>query len=356
MNYQGKFKRKNKKWNIENIKIEALKFNSKTEWAIKSNSSYKASKKLNCFEDSIKHMEILGSRFKRFIYVFEFLDKSIYVGLTYDLSRRKNEHLTSKKSTVYKYIKKTELVPIFIQKTKLLDKKLASIVVGDILEHYNKKGWNILNKNKCGALGCGIIFWTKKKCVEAGLLCNTKSEFKIKFGGAYNSAKRNGWLKECYNHMPKNSHLKWTKEKCLIEAKKYKTKTEFIKNNRTAYNSTLNNGWLKECCKHMKKQKIKWTKEKCLIEAKKYKTKSEFKKNSSNAYQAAHRNNWYIDITKHMILLKKPNNYWTLENCLIEVKKYKSYNDFKKNQLGAHDAITKNKWYNEFKNINRNYR
>ncbi len=100
----------------------------------------------------------------------------------------------------------------------------------------------------------------------------------------------------------------------------------------------------------MEKRKIKpagyWTKEKCHEEALKYETRTEFYK-SSTAYGCAKRNKWLDEICSHMIEIKKPNRYWTKEQCHEEALKYKTKVDFRKNSQSAYSTANKNKWLDE---------
>ena len=76
-------------------------------------------------------------------------------------------------------------------------------------------------------------------CYDAAKLCKTKSEFQKRFHGAFNSAVKNGWIKDytwfvCDRHKP----LKWTKELILQEAKKYTTLADFRTKSKGAYNAS----------------------------------------------------------------------------------------------------------------------
>ena len=92
---------------------------------------------------------------------------------------------------------------------------------------------------------------------------------------------------------------------------------------------------------------LKWTEEMVKIEALKYKSKSEFKLKSSSAYIAARKNKWLNDVTNHMIIIRKPNNHWTLENCKTEALKYKFRSEFKLKSRGAHNRAYEMGWLDE---------
>ena len=91
-----------KRWTKENCKIEALKYNYRSEFQKKSHSAYNASIRLKILDEVCSHMKIIGHKYKRCIYAYEFLDNSVYIGLTFNLDRRKNEHL--KRGTVYNHV------------------------------------------------------------------------------------------------------------------------------------------------------------------------------------------------------------------------------------------------------------
>lgn len=198
-------KKSNGYWNLIKCKKDALNYNSRLEWQHKSKAAYSRACKNKWLDECCNHMIKLGSRHKRLIYAFEFPDKSVYIGLTYNLELRKNNHLlhTKKriKSTVFQYIEKTGLYPKFIELSDYLDRDIASIKEGEFLKQYKQEDWNILNKTKTGGLGGGIRFWTKEKCIDNALKYKSKSEWYKKSAGAYDAALKNKWIDECSFHM-----------------------------------------------------------------------------------------------------------------------------------------------------------
>lgn len=104
-------------------------------------------------DKAFAHMEALGDRKHRMIYVFEFPDKSAYVGLTYDAEKRHYQHMTYDKSAVKKHIKKTGLVPTMKYLTDYLPVEEARKMEGFYVEQYRKNGWIILNVESTGGIG-----------------------------------------------------------------------------------------------------------------------------------------------------------------------------------------------------------
>ncbi len=189
-------------WTLKKCKEEALKYESKNEWIKKSNSSYVIAHRNKWLDECSKHMVQKGSLYGRFIYVVEFSDNSVYIGLTCNPKERFNDHKNEKESTVYKYIIKTGLEPIFKLITKdFLPPQEASNKEIEIIEKYRSEGWNILNVVNGGGLGAGIRKWTYEKCLEEGLKYNTRGELKLMSASCYRAILRYGWDKECLKHM-----------------------------------------------------------------------------------------------------------------------------------------------------------
>jgi hypothetical protein len=190
------------------------------------------------------------------------------------------------------------------------------------------------------------IKWHKEACKKEALKYETKNEFRLKSNGAYMSSKNNGWYDEFTSHMirPKNRNFKWDYDTCKKVALECKTKSEFLEKYSGAYSSANINGWYDEITSHMVKPKFnhKWDYDSCKKEALKYKTKIDFFKNASGAcYVSARDNGWYDEITSHMKEIRKPNGYWTKENCKKEALKYETRKEFHKNSSGCYTIADK---------------
>jgi len=301
--HMSEIRKPNGYWNKENCIDESKKYKTITEWSKKSSISYKIARENKWLNECI-HFVRIGSKYKRLIYVFEFPDKSVYVGLTYNSQKRKLEHLNDKKSPVYIYSKNTNLVPIFKEITNYIESDIASKQEEEILNDYKKMEWNILNIAKTGGLGGNSKKWTMESCEIAALKCRSRNEFQKKYGGAYKVARQNNWLDICYQHMNHKQKMwnYWTLNRCKEDALNYKSRSEWRKNSGSAYNAAMKNKWDKKCCEHMiNLLKPDWSKENCIIDAKLYNSKSEWQRNSGSAYNAAYRNKWMYDCTKHMM-------------------------------------------------------
>lgn len=237
-------------WTRDKCQKEALKYKYRREFREKSPGAWAAANKKGWMEEICRHMDALGNRHKRYIYAFEFSDKSVYVGLSYDPETRYEQHLRNTKKIIKKS-KENDLLfviyePAFSQKEAKEQESLT-------IEDYRNKGWCILNSAKAGALG--------------------------------------------------GEHRKWTKEVVSEIAQKYDNYSEFCKNERGAYRAAHSRGWLDELCGHMKRSEKKkgfWTYERCLEAAKKAGSIRSLRDESGGAWGAAQRNGWIPRIRKKL--------------------------------------------------------
>jgi hypothetical protein len=336
-------------WTKEKCQEEALKYNNKSQFS--NHYAYKISRKNGWLNDICSHMEPLGNMYKRCIYAYEFPDKYVYIGLTYNINQRHIQRLKNNKDQVTKHIIKTGLKPNIKQLTDYLPKSIAVQLEEYYVKYYKYNKWYILNIAKTGSLGCNGFTWTYDLCKKEVLKYNSKSELKKYNSSVYKSIHRNKWY-DLFDNL--NEHKKpngyWTKEKCQEEALKYDNKSDFY-NNSIAYQIIIKNKWyeLLNTLNEHKKPNGYWTKEKCQEEALKYNNKSDFRNNSSKCYNTIKRNGWIDDICSHMILSKLPRGYWTKEKCQEEALKYNNKSDFRINSPKCYNIVSKRKWLNELK-------
>lgn len=239
-------------WTFEKCKEAALKYNSRNDFRKKCRGSYHSATKNEWLDEICSHMMKFGNKYKRAIYVYIFPDNYYYVGLTLNLERRNDEHLNLfKKSNVFKHKEKTGLIPELIILSDYMDAKLAIIEEQKYIEKYKKEGYITLNIYKASSLGNVEKYWTIENLQKEALKYNKRTEFQKKSSGAYTIAWRDGILnKICYHMIEiKKPNGYWTLEKCKEEASKYKTKTEWKHKSSGSFDSAYNNNWFKEIYK-----------------------------------------------------------------------------------------------------------
>jgi hypothetical protein len=289
-------------WTKEKCKTEALNYKSRSEYSKGNGASYQfAMKQGEDFMSLIcSHMVIKGNQYKRMIYAYEFTDKYVYVGLTYNEQKRKEEHLVDKRGPVAKHISMSGLFPEYKKLEEYIDVEKAKELEQYHIDKYKKEGWLVINKTKAGALGTNDTYWTKEKCKEIALHYNKKEDLRFApgLGGLYNAARKRGWWDEICSHM-KGGNRKWTKEELIKTAKDFNTRGQFGKKEPSAYSTALHNGWLDEVCVHMKNVLKKWNYESCKKEASDFNKMTDFQKKSPSAYNHAKKNGFLKEITSH---------------------------------------------------------
>lgn len=211
------------------------------------------------------------------------------------------------------------------------------------------------------------------------------NDFRAKSHPFYKAAQRQGWLDE-YTWLIKEPlvpyNKKWNYDTCYAEAKKYKTRGAFNKYGGGAYDVARRNGWLADYTwipdfsdsdakvdsvycyifeeqkaayvgrtlmyrQHIKIEKqTKWTEDVCREEALKYTSRKDFRKYCRGAYDKAKECGWLDSYT--WLLYSKPLSEWNHESCKEEASKYSNKFEFQKHSYGAYKSSLKNGWLGEF--------
>ena len=143
-------------------------------------------------DEMISHLSLTGEHIPRLVYLYQFTDNSIYVGITNNRNSRKGSHLKS--GPVHDHIKKTGLTPLYSEFTEYIDALEARKLEGWYVDQYKLQGYNVLNTAKPGGLGGSTIKWTFEECERVSQEVSSRSELQKKYSGAYKSCKINGWL------------------------------------------------------------------------------------------------------------------------------------------------------------------
>lgn len=342
-------------WTKELCQEKANKYQTKREFNLNDRNAYNYAYNHGFLEDICQHMVKLGNQKFKCVYSYEFPDNSVYVGITYDFNKRKRERERKFRDTVTKYMKLTGLIPVHRQLTDYLKVEEAVFLEEQFVIGYKNLNWKILNKIKTGGVGGDTLYWTKERCIEEGLKYEYKSDFNLNSKGAYDSARRNGWLSEIHSKMKtfnrKGLNLYWTKERCRTNALLYNNRTEFRKKSSGAYASAKKYNWLDDICQHMTSKKT-WTLELCINDAKKYNHRTEWQKKSNTPYQIARKNNWLEKCCKHMKRksgsgTKIKQRKWTLNMCLESALACESFIEWRTKNKNAYLIARKYNWFEE---------
>ena len=196
-------------------------------------------------------------------------------------------------------------------------------------------------------------YWTEQTCYQEAQKYNSRTEFSKGCSRAYQVARKNGWLDNyTWFEEKKQPNGYWNYETCYQEAQKYNSRGEFKKGSDGAYNVARKNGWLDNYTWFSEKKKHNyWTYETCLQEAKKYNSRSEFSKGCGSAYEIARQKGWLDNYTWFIStneLKKIIQTKWTEQTCYQEAKKYNSRTEFSKGCKGAYKVALKNGWLDNY--------
>jgi hypothetical protein len=150
-------------------------------------------------------------------------------------------------------------------------------------------------------------YWNSKESViNDALQYNVQAEWKDASPGAYQSAKKRGWLDEACSHMTGGHKPSgyWDEARLKADALKYGSPTEWKKRSGSAYATAVSHGLLAQCCSHMNRVRQApdyWTKERVLESASRFQVLKEWSLADGAAYDVAKRRKWIREATRHMV-------------------------------------------------------
>jgi hypothetical protein len=327
------------------LNYETVKDFIKNDYAV-----YAAAQRRKILPKVTAHMRPLGNQKKRMIYVYEFPDNHVYVGLSYDLKERDSAHRRKEKSRVFKHISSTGLEPIFKQVTPdYITAENAQKLEAKVIEDYRNNGWNILNIAKAGGLGGVQKTMTFQEVMDVASNYTHKNEFRLGSRRAYETAKREGWYDEVTSHMIDDNE-KWTPEKVIEMVKSYNSRNEVKTKNPKLYSAILRLNLQDTAYEHMGEPKksggFQWDLKTLQDEISKYDNIKDFREFSPNAYQTIHRNLQYRHLLDSLTTQRKR---WTDEEVFDEALKYKSIIDFRNNSRKAYDVAKRRNLMNDIR-------
>ena len=247
-----------KKWSYNRVKKEAKKYDSRSEFYKIAPGAYASARKNGWLDEVCSHMTIKNNGHKYCVYIiFNKRKNMAYTGITrQSILQRMQQHkginnncnsklIINENDTEYFY---TDYI-FSSDKLKYYEKKYSNM--------YKKNNYLILNnENLYGRLG--NIYkksLTYDFCKLEAIKYTCRGDFHKFSHGAYESARKNGWLDDICSHMRLLWEIKWDHSSAKKEAKKYKSRGDFHKFSHGAYESARKNGWLDDVCSHMRPQR-----------------------------------------------------------------------------------------------------
>jgi hypothetical protein len=301
-------------WTDDKIRDEAKKYNKVSEFIKNSKSAYSAAKRKGdeYFKDITSHMDVSNYRFwsddelrdeaLKYNSKNEFAKgspsasgralsrgKEFYDSITSHMEKLKRDKWTDDelRQEALKYNTKAEFAK-------------NSPSASQIANRRGKEFWDEVTSHMTPI----IHMWTDDELRQEALKYNTKSEFRDKSPNAHQVAMNRG--KEFWDDVTSHMEIlnrKWTDDDLRKEASKYETLADFWRFSSSAARTAMDRGreFYDDITSGLKKI-TQWTDEMLKDEALKYKTMPEFRKQSPNAYQAADSRKILKDITTHMEL------------------------------------------------------
>ena len=192
-----------KKWTNEAIIEDALKYNTRTEWAKNSSSAYERARHNDILEECCQHMTQLRHKWS---------DEEIIED-------------AKKYNTRYEWQQKSKSYTIAKTRRGLIDVCTAHMIP--------------LHKT-----------WTIDNIKQEAFKFNSKGQWSSNSPSSYMAAIRQNIVNECCSHMTK-LHTKWTIDELLASAKKYQFRSDWYNLERKAYRAAINLNIFNECVSHM---------------------------------------------------------------------------------------------------------
>lgn len=229
-------------------------------------------------------------------YVYEFADKSAYVGITCNWNRRHESHLET--GPVARKIAQGVSYTLKRLETKLSPDE-ACKKEDEYTLKYVADGWVNLSTAKWrGALG-SLTKYTYGKIIETARKYASKKEFSTAHGPMVQFVYIKGWMPKISAELGWPKHADhWTKEECVESARKHRWLVDWLNADACAYQSARVNGWLADIKaqffpKHKPSVASKWTPDACINRAQDFETLTKWQYNAGDAsYQTARRKGW----------------------------------------------------------------
>lgn len=207
------------------------------------------------YDDSVHYMKY--NEPINCVYIYEYKElNSFYVGRTNNIKRRHRQHCngyghkdgTRTYDVVYTFAKENG---IEIPKPVILEEKLTAEQSQDKedywKQYYIKKGFKCLNKAVTGigkgSLGARLK-WDYNACKEEATKYISRQKLKENNQSVYNACLKNGWLEDFFDNWVKKKDNYWNNlENVLKAAKECTGARDMIKKFGGAYNSAKKNGW-----------------------------------------------------------------------------------------------------------------
>ena len=188
---------KRRTWTNEELQLEALKYKHKKEFIEKSSSAYAISWKRNILDSICTHMKPLNNLTKKDLYFLVGKNKQIYIGISFNVYKRYQEHLIRGTSKVKEILYNTHKV-ITVETNLTIEEALKQ--ENYWISYFKRRKWDVKNQAKGTSIGLHFSpIWNKEKVLLISkAYTKTISNFKLEYPGAYAHALRNKYHAELF--------------------------------------------------------------------------------------------------------------------------------------------------------------
>lgn len=251
-----------RKWDLESMRRDALRFNTPTEWARGSSGAYSAASVAGVLDECCEHMQRKAKP----------LTEKVVRDLAASCATR--SEFKSKYPTAHRWASRH----------------------------------NILAEVQAGIPAARRMRWSYSELAASASRYKTRKEWERAEAGAYAAACRKGLVEELCKHMTELRKT-FTKDEVLASARQYKNKTTWRTNSPSEHAAARRNGWFDEATAHMDVLcREPWTKDEVLRAAAGFNHPTAFKEGCSGAWSVAQRDGYLEEACAHMVrLAHKPS-------------------------------------------------
>jgi hypothetical protein len=237
-------------WTFDRCKKEARKYKTRGELQTANGSVYNVGLKNGWLDAMCAHMGRPADGYHHCVYaIVNARLNSAYIGITrQNFTKLISFHKSLKNTANSRHIMGVEGTE-FVQLTDyIFAAKDTLSAEAEWVAKYRSDGFTVLNDDKqLGRTGTNQRVHTDEVIFAEARKFESRSEFKTKSPKIYDAAVSQRILGKACAHMRGIAHKNtWTKDACLEFAKTLKDRNEFVKASCGAYDSARRNGWLDE--------------------------------------------------------------------------------------------------------------
>lgn len=246
------------KWTPDTIWEEAKKYVNKSDFALKAPGAVKTARKLGIYKEVSQHMKKpVEQNLKKVVWSEETLrlEALKYTSKSEFNSKRGSAVKAAKKLGIYESICEHMSTKYNTWSNEDLAKEALKYNTRAEFQNNSNSAY-VLARTKgimdeiCGHMEAVHESWTYEKVAEISKQYTRRVDFQRNSPNAYATAKRNGWLDDVCEHITPIFHS-WTNQELREEALKYEYRIDFQCESKSAYLAAYKRGLLEEVCSHM---------------------------------------------------------------------------------------------------------